>query len=84
MRFVAFWHFSTDRGTAASRQQLGPDRTSQTLLFDAIDPKRASADCRLKGMSARFKPAILSQLAWWTKALKARGNRNILLLRLEL
>jgi hypothetical protein len=27
-----------DRDTAASRQQLGLDRTSQTLWFDAIDP----------------------------------------------
>jgi hypothetical protein len=42
------------------------------------DPKRASADCRLKGMSARFKPAILSQLAWWTKALKAARQQEYL------
>jgi len=42
------------------------------------DPKRTSADCRLKGMSARFKPAILSQLAWWTKALKAARQQEYL------
>jgi hypothetical protein len=34
----SFWHFSTDPGSAASRQQLGLDRTSQTFWFDAIDP----------------------------------------------
>src|SRR5262245_8223212 len=34
------WHFSTDRGTAASRQQLELDRASQTLWFDKIDPTR--------------------------------------------
>ena len=45
---------------------------------DANDPKRTSADCRLKGMSARFKPAILSQLAWWTKALKAARQQEYL------
>src|SRR5262245_40832794 len=33
---------STDRGTAASRQQLGLNRTSQTSWFDAIEPKRSS------------------------------------------
>jgi len=37
---VRLWHFSTDRGTAASLQHLGLDRTSQTLWFDAIDPNR--------------------------------------------
>src|SRR3954447_7035905 len=35
------WHFSTDRGTAASRQRSGLDRTSQTLWLDAIDPLRS-------------------------------------------
>jgi len=29
-------------------------------------------------MSARFKPAILSQLAWWTKALKAARQQEYL------
>jgi hypothetical protein len=36
------WHSSTDPGIAASRQQLGLDRTSQTLSFDAIDPNPTS------------------------------------------
>src|SRR5262249_28160747 len=53
---VRSWHFSTDRGIAASRQQLGLNRTSQTLWFDAVDPQRTSAS--LKSCTAQV-------LTWW-------------------